>query len=149
MLETNTVSMGGGGVILHKVTLLTVHHFSVRAMLLSLFFSHLFAIFVHVQKHFSFFLLVKHKTVCGNISFLQELLLKKWIACRYSTSVLSVKAEFHILTTFVINASSDKWGTEAQKGVPPLFRLQPARKNNIKLMWRDWTTLVSVTSGCN
>lgn len=56
--------------------------------------------FCPCSEHFSRFLLVKHKTLCDNISFLQELL-REWIACWYSTSVPSVKAEF----TFWLHSS--------------------------------------------
>ena len=66
------------------------------------------------SKHFSFFLLVKHKTVCDNISFLEEPL-QEWIGCRHSTLVSVSKSWTHSLTAFVTSACSDKWDDGLQK----------------------------------
>lgn len=75
---------------LHKVT---VHDFSILAIC---FFSTSLQ-FCLCSKHFSlFYLLVKHKTGCDNISFF-KVLFREWIACCYSTLVLSEKAEFTFL----------------------------------------------------
>lgn len=74
---------------------------------------HLFAI-MSVLKAFLFFLLVKHKTVCDNISFLEELL-QEWIGCRHSTLVSVGKSWTHSLTAFVTSVCSDKWDDGPQK----------------------------------
>lgn len=88
---TNTLWWG-----LYKVTLLTIHHFSIWAMLLF----HLIAILSVFKTFFLLFCWSSTKTVCDNISFLEELL-KEWIAYLYSPLVLSVKAEF----TFWLHSS--------------------------------------------
>lgn len=129
--------------ILHKVTLLTVHHFSSfgrRFPSTSLQFS-------PCSKHFSFF--------CWSSTKRFVIILVSWRSCsRNELGVgiqhwfLSVKAE---LTVWLHSSRACAQINEMmdRKSSTSITVPQPHAKNNIELMGRDGTTLVSVIGGRN